>query len=131
MARDANSFTVSSRHHAGWSVVGMTGELDIATRPALRDRLNHVVATHRPPHVVVDLSGLDFCDASGLSAIVSGQRQIRQHRGQLRLVCPEGRIKRLLRLTGLIRTIEVYDSLAAATTPPGDGDHPVITALAG
>ncbi|HEY5835176.1 STAS domain-containing protein [Streptomyces sp.] len=117
-------FTVASRRRADWSVVEVTGELDIATRDRLRDHLYEVIAAHRPAHVIVDLSRLEFCDATGLSVLVAGQHRVWQHDGRLRLVCPEGRIRRLLRLTRLIDVFPVYETLTEAATAVGGRRQP-------
>jgi anti-sigma B factor antagonist len=110
--------TVSSRRGAGWTVVDVTGELDIATRGRLSDHLDDVLTALDPACLILDFSRLEFCDVSGLTPVVTAHHQARARRGWLRLVCPEGRVRRLLRITGLSRTIPVYDTLtqAAATT---------------
>ncbi|MFD7781254.1 STAS domain-containing protein [Streptomyces sp. NPDC059753] len=62
---------MSSRRHKGWTVVEVSGELDVATRNQLGDHLEEVIAAHTPARVVLDMSQLDFCDASGLSVLVA------------------------------------------------------------
>jgi anti-sigma B factor antagonist len=110
--------TVSSRRGVEWTVVDVTGELDIATRSQLSDHINDVITGPHPACLILDFSRLEFCDASGLTPVVTAHHQARARRGWLRLVCPEGRVRRLLRITGLSQTIPVYDTLtqAAATT---------------
>jgi anti-anti-sigma factor len=50
-------------------VVTVTGEVDISTAGLLRDQLADVLAT-QPGAVLVDVTRLDFCDLSGLDALV-------------------------------------------------------------
>ena len=107
--------TVSSRRGAGWTVVDVTGELDIATRGRLSDHLNAVIAAPDAARLILDFSRLEFCDVSGLTPVVNAHRQAQARRGWLRLVCPEGRVRRLLRITGLSKTIPVYDTVTQAT----------------
>lgn len=116
--------TVSADRHAGWTVLEVTGELDIATRKRLGDRLDEALSAAGPADVVLDFSGLDFCDASGLSLLVTARRRIRNRHGELRLVCPEGRVRRLLRVAGMSRSIPVYDSLEEAVAGAGAGRRP-------
>lgn len=49
--------------------VTVQGTLDINSASALGERIDQVVAS-RPQHVIVDLSGLDLIDSSGVAALV-------------------------------------------------------------
>ncbi|MGW8687103.1 STAS domain-containing protein [Streptomyces sp. NPDC055817] len=111
---------VSSHRHEGWTVVEVTGELDVATRNLLGDHLEEVMAAHTPARVVVDMSGLDFCDASGLSVLVAAHHAAKDRQGQLRLVCPQRSIRRLLQITELIEVMPVFDTVAQATATMQD-----------
>ncbi|NUT52806.1 MAG: STAS domain-containing protein [Saccharothrix sp.] len=121
---------ISSRRRRSWTVVELDGELDIASSAALGDALDDAAEDRHPARVVVDLSPLDFCDASGLSALVDGYRSARERDGELRLVCPEGLTRRLLRITELTDLMPVFDTVdeAVADTPgqsaPPDPEPP-------
>lgn len=98
---------------AGPQVVELAGTLDIATSPTVRGAL--VEAFERGVHkMIVDLSGLEFIDSTGLGALIGGQRRAKEKGGSIALVVPEGQILRLFRITGLLRTFECYPSLEAA-----------------
>lgn len=107
--------TVSADRRAGWTVLKVTGELDIATRAGLDEAL----AAAGPTDVVLDFSRLDFCDATGLNLLVSARHRLRTRHGELRVVCPQGRVRRLLGIAGLTRSIPVYDTLAEAVAGGG------------
>ena len=107
---------MSSRREAGWTVVGVIGELDIASGTQLGDHLEEVIAKDDPPRVVLDMSRLDFCDASGLSVLAAAQHAALRGNGQLRLVCPQSRFRRLLRITELTDVIPVFDTVTQATS---------------
>ncbi|MFD7435305.1 STAS domain-containing protein [Streptomyces sp. NPDC059861] len=117
--------TVSYRRRQGWTVVEVTGELDIATADALRGYLDGIVAAYAPVGVVLDLSRLQFCDASGLRVLVGAHRAVLRRHGRLRLVCPDGMISLVLRITALATLIPVHATLAEALTPGPDEDPPV------
>ncbi|MEV0532862.1 STAS domain-containing protein [Kitasatospora sp. NPDC050463] len=115
---------LSSRREGGWVVMRVEGELDIATEDRLRRRLNRaLVRRGRHARFVVDLSRLDFCDASGLSALVDAHRTALRHRGQLRLAVPKGRVLRVLRLTELDRVLPVYPTVGDAVAGRDSARH--------
>lgn len=73
----------------------------------------------------MDLSALDFCDASGLGALVNTYRTAQLHGGQLRLAIPPGRVLRVLQLTGLDHVLPVFPTVRDAVA----GTNAVATAL--
>ncbi|MER5960617.1 STAS domain-containing protein [Streptomyces sp. NPDC001893] len=117
---------VSSRRHKGWTVVEVSGELDVATRNQLGDHLEEVIAAHTPARVVLDMSQLEFCDASGLSVLVAAHHAAKDRQGQLRLVCPQRRIRRLLQITELSDVMPVFDTVAQATATVQDREEEVL-----
>ncbi|MCX5443810.1 MULTISPECIES: STAS domain-containing protein [unclassified Streptomyces] len=117
---------VSSRRHEGWTVVEVSGELDVATGNQLGDHLEEVIAERTPARVVLDMSGLDFCDASGLSVLVAAHHAAKGRQGQLRLVCPQWRIRRLLHITELTDVMPVFDTVAQATATVKDREGEVL-----
>src|SRR5579872_6785471 len=82
------------------TIARLEGELDIATTPALRERLLSVVG----PSVrllVIDLSGVSFCDVSTLAVLVATQHRARGLGTTVRLAAPRSQMAKLLRVTGL------------------------------
>ena len=79
-------------------VLSAAGDVDLATAEHLQAQLHTVVgAGYR--RLVVDLSGVGFCDAAGLGAFVSGRQQARARGGWLRLARPQPVVAKLLRIT--------------------------------
>ena len=98
-------------------VVAVRGNLDIDSATVLTTTLDQVL--DRPgPRVVVDLSGVEFCDSTGLSAFVLGHRRAVAAGGWLRLAEPGDFLAGLLGTVGLARRIPIYPSVAEALSAP-------------
>jgi anti-anti-sigma factor len=67
---------VDTRTEDGIAVVAPRGELDVAGTPELDDAVAAVVEEPGVRGVVIDLSGLEFLDSSGLRAIVLAHRHV-------------------------------------------------------
>ena len=93
-------FSVNEREHGGVRVIEVKGELDIATAPTLCARLD-ASRTRRRPRLLVDLSAVDFCDSTGLRALLGAASEVRAHGGRFAIVCPpRGDVARLLEIVG-------------------------------
>jgi len=64
--------------------VAMSGRLDIDTAPELR-RVLHKHIGDRPSGLLLDLSGLDFMDTSGLATLIEARQLLQQDGGRLAL----------------------------------------------
>lgn len=98
---------------AGWTVVSVYGEIDVATSPALREVLIGLVGDGSA-NLVLDLDNVDFLDSTGLGTIISALKRARTHGGDLRLVCTQGRITRLFEITGLDKAVPLLPTVDAA-----------------
>ena len=95
------------------TIARLEGELDIATTPALRERLLGVLG----PGVrllVIDLSGVSFCDVSGLAVLIGTQHRARARGITVRLAAPRPQMAKLLRITGLDQSFTICATLADA-----------------
>jgi anti-anti-sigma factor len=103
----------------GVTVAELSGELDLATAPVLREQLLGLL---RPAasRLVLDLSRVTFCDASGLAVLVGASHRARVLGGFLRLAAVSPPAARVLDITGLRRHLSIYPTVHAAAAA-GDG----------
>ena len=94
----------------GYQVVSVTGELDIATADQAYSYITEIL-DGRPAPVTVDLSGVTFCDASGLGALARLARHARAAGRQLKLTSVRPSVMKIMRITGLDR---VFPELSPA-----------------
>jgi anti-anti-sigma factor len=111
---------LSVRGQGGYNIVTISGEMDIASVPVLREQLLGLLRPHAS-RVVIDLSEVTFCDASGLAMLVGASRRAGQLDGVLRLAAPTPLVATVLRLTGLDSRFEVFATVPEAIGAPA---HP-------
>jgi anti-sigma B factor antagonist len=97
----------------GAAVLKVTGEIDVATAPRLREHVVKLVGDGET-RIVVDMEGVDFIDSTGLGALVGALKRVRTHGGELVIVCTRPRLLKVFEITGLVRVFEIHDSLRAA-----------------
>ena len=90
------------------------GEIDLYTVPRLQRELTSVLATGDPVRLVVDLSGVDFCDSTGVNVLLAAHRQAREKGGNLELAAPRPAVRKILQVTGRETVFRVIDDPAAA-----------------
>lgn len=99
------------RRHHGWSVVDVTGDLDMATAPALRQLVLQLLSSGARL-IAIDLTAADFVDSTGLGMLVAALKRVRTHDGELVVICPEPRLRRIFELTELVTVFGLRDSAA-------------------
>ena len=109
-----------------YTVVAVGGEIDVYSAPKLREKLISLVESGSY-HLIIDMEAVEFLDSTGLGVLVGGLKRVRAHDGWIDLVCTQGRILRIFRITGLSRVFNIYDSVAeaiAAHEAPPATDEP-------
>ncbi|MBB4665232.1 STAS domain-containing protein [Conexibacter arvalis] len=96
-------------------VIAVRGELDLFTAPELREALReHTDAVQRPPHVIADLSGCSFVDASGCQVLLRAARRLAAHERRLAIVNTNPGTARILSVMGLDELFPVVATRAEA-----------------
>ena len=97
----------------GWTVLAVTGELDMATAPAVRERLHGLLAAGHD-RLIVDLGEVGFLDSTALGVLVGLLKRVRTQGGDLRLVCNQPRVLKVFEITRLDQAFTIHDSVDAA-----------------
>jgi anti-sigma B factor antagonist len=105
---------VTSRSQGDYIVMSVQGEIDLYTVPRLQKELGSALAAGSPPRLIVDLSGVDFCDSTGVNALLAAHRQARESGGDLELAAPRTAVRKILQVTGLEAVFTVVDNPAPA-----------------
>ena len=97
----------------GIAAVRGVGRLNMVSAPALRETVAVALAAGRT-RIVIDLSGVDFVDSSGLGALIGCLKSARQLGGDLRIAQPTAQVEMVLQLSNLDRVLKSYGSTAEA-----------------
>ncbi|WP_033308589.1 anti-sigma factor antagonist [Streptomyces iakyrus] len=111
------------RQERGHTVLEFLGEIDLAAAAEIAPHLDR--ETDRPAaRVVIDLTGIDFFDCSGLRLLYRARSRVLERRGQVLLVCAHPLTLRVLRITGLSRILPPQPTLDAALEQPEPTSRP-------
>lgn len=104
---------LTCRESPGALIVTLQGRLEAVNAPECKQSLQ-VYAQAGGGRLILDLSGLEFVDSSGLGVLLTVLRQAGAKGGDVRLACPTPSVRRLLTLTRLDRIFACFDSLDEA-----------------
>ena len=121
------SLDVTTEARDGITLVVLSGELDIYTVSTFRTDLETVDPA--TSSLVLDLSDVTLLDSSGLGALVSLLNRARAGDGQLGLICPQRRIRRVFEITGLRKAFVFGDDLDAVVAGLAQGPEAGATTL--
>ncbi len=103
---------VSTRSQGGRTIMSLGGEIDLYTAPRLHGELVAVLSGDMPVQVVVDMSGVEFCDSTGMNVLLAAHRRAREQGGDLELAAPRPAVKKILQVTGLESVFTVLEDPA-------------------
>jgi anti-sigma B factor antagonist len=104
---------VSSRAQGERTIVTVAGEIDLYTAPRLHSELATAVSGEGLPRVLVDMTGVEFCDSTGMNVLLAALRRARERGGELVLAGPRPAVRKILQVTGLESVFTVLDDPAA------------------
>ena len=113
VAEEWPPFGLAEEPLPGGLMLAVSGELDIATAPALRERLAAAVDSG-VTRIVVDLRDVTFMDSVGLAAVVHARSRLASG-GRLALVVdPDSYAQLVLEITGMPRAFAIFGDREAA-----------------
>jgi anti-sigma B factor antagonist len=82
--------------------LALTGDLDMATALGLDDAVAAALTANRPNRLVIDVGGLDFCDSSGIHALMRARDRAQLWAAGFVVTNPSGITRRTLEISGLL-----------------------------
>jgi anti-sigma B factor antagonist len=84
------------------------GEIDLATAPALEEAAGALL-DERPRELVLDFSGVPFCDSSGVGVLVRLYNRTTVTGCRLTVRSPSKNVRAVLTMTSLTRILRIED----------------------
>jgi anti-sigma B factor antagonist len=113
------SLTISTESRDAVVLITVHGELDLATAPELSE-LTTELLERGDSRLVYDLSGLTFCDSTGLTVFVRAKNRVDELGGRLSLAAPSPIVHRVLDVSGLLQVLDTQPSVADAVAAAGE-----------
>ena len=89
-------------------------KLDATLAPELKAEFLLLCKPKVAKKVIVDLGKVEFCDSSGLSALLIADRAMREHGGSIHLVNVHKKVLELLKISQLDRVFSISKTVAEA-----------------
>ena len=96
-------------------MVKLSGDLDIAVLPNATKQLR---ALDTADVAVIDMRSVTYIDSAALGMLVAARDRVISSGGSLRIVSADKRVKRLLTVTGIDKSVSVYEELQDALDAP-------------
>lgn len=87
--------------------VKLCGEIDHHSAVWVRGEIDAAIAKEQPRATVIDLSGIDFMDSSGIGLIMGRYTRMQAIGGELRVSLPNARVMKILLMAGLDRLVKI------------------------
>ena len=112
------ALTMRVEQQGAYTLVTVSGDIDISTTDQLRERLTALAASGCP--LIIDLNPVTFIGATGLGVLALAASRASAHGGTLHVASDRYHTRRLFRITGLHNYIPLSRTVdeALAALPP-------------
>ena len=101
------------RHEGQAVVLELAGEIDMKCSTNLKAKFKELFR-EKPQALVVNMSGVEFMDSSGLATLVGALKWCRENDSELKLVGLAERVRSIFEICRLDSVFQIYDSEAEA-----------------
>jgi anti-sigma B factor antagonist len=107
---------ITTRDAASGPVLEIAGELDYTNACELRELLT-TLSLKPGQCLVLDLAGMEFCDSSGLTALIAARAHAHSARSDIALAAVPAHTLRVLRIVGLDQIFPIHPDSRSAAQP--------------
>ena len=101
---------ISTRRNGKITIFDLSGDIDFANSPKVRDSVLREIRENHTPRVVMNLSQVRYIDSSGVASLVEGLKASRDLGSRFILFGLSTSAREVLQLSRLIKVFEVYEN---------------------
>ena len=90
-------------------IIELEGEVDVYTAPQLKQQMISMLEGGAR-ELIVNLTKVDYLDSTALGVLIGGLKRMREREGNMVLICPSPRIRRVFEITGLDKIFDIYNT---------------------
>ncbi|MDD5200008.1 MAG: STAS domain-containing protein [Terrimicrobiaceae bacterium] len=109
---------IRKTEESGARILQIEGEIDLHASPALRAEL-HQLVEEKTPAVLVDFTGVQYIDSSGLATLIEYVRDSKPFAGRIALFGLQPKVKMVFELVRLNELFTIADSKDSALAALG------------
>lgn len=102
---------VKIRMNKNIMIAELIGELDHHNAKAVREKLETFMINKSVKNLIFDFTDLSFMDSSGIGMIIGRYKLVSALGGDVKIICTNSQIKKLIVMSGLSKIIKVYESV--------------------
>ena len=106
---------IRTERHGDDATAYVIGEIDHHNAKTARERLDKVIETIQPVRFGLDLSGVTFCDSSGLGLIMGRMKKCLSVGSTLIIKHPSKAALRILEIAGIDKMIKIEGDIKCPT----------------
>src|SRR5574343_93368 len=104
---------IQATNRADIHALELSGELDYHSSPELREKLTELTSK-QAPKILVDLSGVDYMDSSGIATFVEAFQKAKRYQGRLVLAALTPTVRGVFEIAKLDSIFEISATVAEA-----------------
>ena len=90
------------------TIIELSGYVDAESSPEIRRKVRNLISEGRI-RLVIDLGKVKYMDSLGLGILISGLKNVRKEKGDLKLVALHAGVQETFGLTELIDIFDVFE----------------------
>jgi anti-sigma B factor antagonist len=110
MRYDPPPMNISVRKEQDVAIVDFEGRLAVGVGDAVLPNIINELLEGGVKKILLNLSEMDYIDSNGLGELVQSLKTSKRYGASLRLLKPQDRVAKTLRLTNLLPMFSVYDT---------------------
>ncbi len=91
------------------SVINVHGDIDVYSSPKVKETINALIEKEAYK-IIINLEDIRYIDSTGLGVLIGALKRVKEHGGNITVVCSNPQIKKVFTITGLVKIFGIYSS---------------------